>query len=157
MNSKSLIWLIGMPGCGKSTVGKKLAAKMKKNFCDADDYFTGRFDMSPEEYINRFGEQEFRQKESEALKELSFMTDSIVACGGGVVERISNLETLKNSGIVIYIKRDLEKLETKGRPISKKVGTEALYERRHKLYEEWCDRAVVNDDIDNCVNCIYAT
>lgn len=157
MNSKSLIWLIGMPGCGKSTVGKALAVKLKKNFIDADDYFAGRFEKSAEEYINTFGEVAFRSRESEALTELSFMTDSVIACGGGIVEIEKNRDILKISGIVIYIKRDLEKLEIKGRPISKKLGVEAIFERRHVLYESWCDRAVLNDNIDECVNSIVVT
>lgn len=157
MNKKSLIWLIGMPGCGKSTIGRILSEKLKKSFYDADEYFTGRFEKTPEEYINNFGETAFRQREAEALKELSFLSDSVIACGGGVVEIAENRDVIKNSGIVIYIKRDIDKLAVNGRPVSKKLGVETIYERRHILYEEWCDRSVNNDEINDCVNSLIMT
>ena len=154
---KTLIWLIGMPGCGKTTIGRELAAKIGKSFIDSDEYFTGRYDMTPEKCINSLGESDFRSMEARALTELSFMTDAVIACGGGVVELEQNYSTLKNSGIVIYIKRDLESLPIKGRPISAKLGVEQIYEKRHVLYETWCDRSVTNDDIKECVSSLAAT
>lgn len=149
------IWLIGMPGCGKSTVGKYLADSMCREYYDADDYFTSIIGMRPDICINSMGIDYFRDSETKVLGLLSKKKNCIVACGGGVVERSDNMQILRRNSTVIYIKRDLDKLATNGRPVSASVGVEALYERRHKAYEEWSDYEVKNNDIDECVKNIY--
>ena len=139
------IILIGMPGCGKSTVGRKLAREHGFSFIDADIAFKEKNRMTPAECIASLGEAEFRKRETLVLK--SFKPDRriCIATGGGVVTIPENREILKELGFVVYLKRDLDKLSTKGRPLSAGKGVERLFAERSAFYEEWADVHVVND------------
>lgn len=142
--------LIGMPSCGKSTLGKELAKALNKPFYDADELFLEKFNVSPSDYILNFGESAFREKESEVIKEISKKTGVVISTGGGAVERNENLQNLKINGVIIYVKRDIDKLVTDGRPLSNNVGVKALYERRKDKYESFCNVEVDNNgDIEN--------
>ena len=161
------IYIIGMPGSGKSIIGERLATKMYRDFIDMDKLFTKTYEISPAEMIEKKGEPAFRDKETELLRNIDkskVSTDRIkiesgkgriISCGGGIVVREENKEVLKNDSMVIYIKRDLNKLTSKGRPLSTKIGIDKLYEQRVGKYEGWSDIIIENDkDIDSCVECI---
>lgn len=135
--------LIGMPGSGKSTVGRELAKQLKLNFADADEIFEKKYNCSPGEYITRYGEEAFREEECKVIAELTARNGMVIATGGGAILRKENRRALHQNGIVIYLDRALENLDREGRPLSK--DTEAileLYRIRRPLYEECADYIV---------------
>ena len=135
--TKNII-LIGMPGCGKSTVGKELAEKMNREFFDCDEEIAKRGE-TPAELIEKYGEEHFRQIESEVLRELCKKSGCVIATGGGVVTRLENYDPLFQNGIIIFIDRSNELLATKGRPLSS-GGLDALkklHKTRLPLYERF--------------------
>ena len=139
------ILLIGMPGCGKSTIGRMLAAKLGYNFIDADAEFEEYIGISPADYIECFGVPKFREKESEVIDEFRKCTRTVISLGGGVVEIPKNEELLHAAGKIIYIRRELDKLARGGRPITAAKGVETLFAERHEKYEQWADLIIEND------------
>ena len=101
------IYLIGMMGSGKSTVGKILSKKMKKPFIDLDSEIEKTGGKSVSEIFNGNGEEKFRQMESEQLKQYS---ESVVACGGGIVLKDENRHFIKENGIAILLTASMEEL-----------------------------------------------
>ena len=151
--SDSLKWdienivLIGMPGCGKTTVGKRIAEITGKDFIDSDEMIREIYGRSPEDIINVEGIGQFRNIESEVIRQVmrrnpqpEGSTPGIVfAAGGGCVERDKNLVPLLENSLVLYLEWDLDKLATEGRPVSQREGVEALFKRRRDKYENWSD------------------
>ena len=101
------IYLIGMMGSGKSTVGKILSKKMKKPFIDLDSEIEKTGGKSVSEIFNGNGEEKFRQMESEQLKQYS---GSVVACGGGIVLKLENRHFIKENGIAILLTASMGEL-----------------------------------------------
>lgn len=145
------IVLIGMPGCGKSTIGKKLAEQEGYSFIDCDELFEELYHMTCTECITKCGEAVFRDYESRALDTIKDIRRTVIAAGGGVVELSSNREKLGSMGTIIYIKRELDSLAKDGRPLTAAFGVEELYRRRHEKYEQWADASVINDDPESAV------
>ena len=144
--------LIGMPGCGKSSVAHRLATKYKRVLIDTDKLIEDGEDKTIPEIFDEVGEKGFRDIEERAIKGIAGYRGSIVSCGGGVVVREENIKNLKRNGIVVYIKRDIDKLSREGRPLSNTVGVEKLYNDRRSLYEGYADYVVDNDTtLDECV------
>lgn len=137
------IVLVGMAGCGKSTVGKALAEMLCKDFADTDEMIEQQEKCPIPQIIGEKGEEYFRKCESEAVKKAGMEKGCVIATGGGVVTREENLFPLRQNGIIVFINRDAEKLPTQGRPLSQKMGVKALYERRLPLY-----RAFAHIEID---------
>nr|MBQ4453820.1 shikimate kinase [Clostridia bacterium] len=131
------IILIGMPGSGKSSVGKNLASMLGREQIDCDRELVERAGMSIPEFFSRFGEGEFRILETEILKELSKKTGKIISTGGGVVTRAENRDLLRQNGTVVFIDRPLNELSVKGRPISLSRPLEELAEERMDSYISW--------------------
>ncbi len=143
---KRNIILIGMPGCGKSTLGRDLARRLHLPFVDTDKVVEERFGQSPGTIIQEQGEDVFRQLESQVMADLGKEHGQIIATGGGVVERQENYYHLAHNLYFVYIQKILDKLATKGRPLSKdKAALEALYQRRHPRYTAWADLRVNNN------------
>lgn len=140
------IVLIGMPGCGKSTVGKNFAESEGYAFTDADEEFTRVYGSSPCEYISKYGEAEFRERESRILEGFTPNCRTVYALGGGVVTVPENFEIVKPLGTVIYLRRDIDKPDTSLRPISIQKGAAGLSEERSTIYELWADIAIDNND-----------
>ncbi len=152
MTKQENILLIGMPGCGKSTIGRMLAGKLGYNYIDADVEFEEYNGISPADYIECFGIPKFREKESEVLAQFRKCTRTVISLGGGVVEIPANEQLLHEAGKVIYIKRDLNRLARGGRPITAAKGVDRLYAERHEKYEQWADLTVENDsDLNTAV------
>jgi len=132
------IVLIGMPGCGKSTLGKRLAKRISKTFVDMDSEIEKKAGMTIPEIFEKYGETHFRQLETEVAMELGKEKGQVIATGGGVVLRPENMKALSQNGRVVFIQRPVEHLATKGRPLSK--GLDALkdmYEIRFPLYNRY--------------------
>ena len=145
--------LIGMPGAGKTTTGRKLAEKTGRRFLDLDDLITQQQGRTPEEIIRTDGADQFRRIETEVLDSLVRRAGQnaggiVLATGGGVVEREVNRDLLRENGIVIWLRRPLEELSTDGRPISQTDGPGAIYARRKSAYEGWSDLSVDASGVD---------
>ncbi len=145
------IILIGMPGCGKTTIGKELSKKLGLSFVDSDQYIEETQKVTISQIFTDFGEEHFRLIEMDALKELSKKSGMVLSTGGGVVERCENIDILKNSGIVVFINRPLDILlktiDASKRPLLKdgKDKLKELYSRRIDLYRAACHIEVLND------------
>lgn len=146
------IYLIGMPGSGKSTVGKRLSSVTASPFIDCDEEFTLVTGKEPSEYIASEGEPAFRDVESKILKKLSKKSGFIIATGGGVIIREENRKIMKETGKVIYIKRDLKDLPVEGRILSVRNSVEALYEKRRAFYEGTADITVLSRDLGEMID-----
>ncbi len=111
--------LIGMPGSGKTTVGKLLAAQTDKTFFDTDAMVEQSAGMTIPAIFAQNGEAAFRGMETEAIKEAGKQLSAVIATGGGSVLREENRAALQQNGIVIYLRKDPSKLARDGRPLSK--------------------------------------
>jgi shikimate dehydrogenase len=133
------IALIGMPGCGKSTVGRALAQTMGRPFSDIDELIEAAAGKSIPEIFAEDGEEAFRQLETRILAEETKKNGLVIATGGGVVTRPENFGLLRQNSLIVYIKRELSELCTEGRPLSQGVGIAELAKQRLHLYEAWSD------------------
>jgi len=152
------IVLIGMPGCGKSEIGKILAGKIEMDFIDIDTYIEANTKLAITE-IFKNGEDGFRDIESIAVRELSKKDCVVISTGGGVIKRYENIINLKKNGLIIYINRPIENIvadiDVEGRPLLAKNPDKVskLFEERGSLYKKYCDHEVMNiSEIDDVVN-----
>ena len=136
--------LIGMPGSGKSTVGQALAQALGWPFVDADTELTRRIGPIPD-FFAAHGEAAFRREETKILAELGARSGLVLATGGGCVTVAENYDLLHQNGSILWLRRDLDKLPTDGRPVSQRDGVAAIYQRRKPLYERFADRIVDNN------------
>lgn len=161
-NLKSNIVLIGMPGCGKTTVGKVLAKRLGYKFCDMDSYIQEISKKTIKELFEN-GEENFRDWETKACEELSRCRNTIIASGGGVVKREKNIEILKKSCTILFIDRPVERIindvDINSRPLLKdgKERLYNLYDERYELYKKAADIQILNkgylrDTIDIIIN-----
>ncbi len=139
------IILIGMPGCGKTAVGQQLAQKLGKKFVDADELLEARVCRKITDIIPNDGEAAFREMESETLAELGKQSGLVIATGGGCVTQPQNYPLLHQNGTIFWLKRELDKLPTDGRPLSQKGTLGQMYEARMPLYLRFADAAISND------------
>lgn len=147
---KNIILLIGMPGCGKSTIGEELANKINYDFCDMDKYIEEISNSTVKELFN-ISEEYFRDYETLACKELSNKRKIIISSGGGVIKRKKNIDFFKDKGIIIFIDRPIEDIlkdvDTSSRPLLSdgKSKLYNLYSERYNLYNNYCEIKIVND------------
>ncbi len=156
----SIIYLIGMPGCGKSTIGSIISGEINIKLIDLDEYieeFTGKTIPA----LFKAGESHFRDMETQCLKLVSCMDNIIVATGGGIVERNENIAIMKNSGKVIFINTTPEQImknsSLDGRPLlaENKNRIFDLYDRRYEKYKNAADVIADNmGSIDDTVKYI---
>ena len=142
------IVLIGMMGCGKTTVGELLAMRLKKQLVDTDKLIEAREGMTVAEIFETQGEGYFRSLEMGMAQALSLRSDLIIACGGGLPLQEGAMAALKESGIVIWLDRDagdiFDSEDMTARPLAQ-AGREAFLERaaqRAPVYEKWADAAI---------------
>ena len=151
------IILIGMPGCGKSTVGQKLAETLGKTFVDADTELVKHFGTDIPAIFAAEGEAGFRAKETAILEMLGKKAGLVLATGGGCITRAENYPLLHQNGTIFRLTRDLGKLPADGRPLSQVTKMEDMYRIRRPLYEAFADHTVSNDgNIDATVAEILA-
>ena len=139
------IALIGMPGAGKTCLGKLVAEMLKKPFYDTDELCEKRSGLTPEETIERYGEKKFREIENMATDRVSCVRGAVIATGGGTVLNEENILKLRSSSVVVYIERDLGKLSLKQRPLSKSTPISRLFEQREGYYLAASDIKIKND------------
>lgn len=139
------IVLIGMPGSGKSTVGKLLAEQTGKAFADADELIPELVGKSIQQIFAEDGEEVFRQWETKALTALGKKTGMVIATGGGCVMRAENEAILRQNGRIFCLERQLESLDTQGRPLSQTSGVAQLYRIRKPLYAQFADYTIDNN------------
>ena len=144
--------LIGMPGCGKTTVGKALAHRLGKDFVDVDEEIVREAGMSIPEIFAREGEAGFRRRESQAVRTAGSRTGCVISTGGGVVTRRENRDPLRQNGKIIHLLRDLSLLPAAGRPISQSTPAEELWRQRASLYAAFADAVIDNNGtLDNTI------
>ena len=136
------IVLIGMPGCGKTTLGKLLAQALAKPFVDLDEEIVQEAGYAIPDIFRNEGEAGFRAREHAALKKHTATGGTVIATGGGIVTRPENEFFLKQNGQVIFLDVPPVGLPTAGRPLSIARSPEALYRERLPLYRKMADKTV---------------
>lgn len=143
------IVLIGMPASGKSTVGKLLSKRIYFEYYDADKYLERKEKTKITKIFAEKGEEHFRELETKYLKKLAKKNRVIISTGGGAVKKQENMETLKKTGIVIFINRkveDIAKENHEQRPLLQDINNiNKLYDERIELYKKYADITVEND------------
>ena len=139
------IVLIGMPGCGKTTVGQALATMQGKRFVDVDAVLEERVGRKITDIIPTDGEEAFRQMETDTLAELGKQSGLVIATGGGCVTRERNYPLLHQNGTILWLTRELDKLPTHGRPLSQTGKLQQMYAVREPMYRRFADAVISND------------
>lgn len=139
------IILVGMPGCGKSTVAKALAEITGRELVDTDELIVKSEGRSIPEIFALEGEEYFRACETRIAAEVGKMSGKIISTGGGIVTQEANLDALRQNGTIFFIRRDLTLLSRAGRPLSQGADLDAMYKKRLPLYLTFADLTV-----DNC-------
>ncbi len=156
------VYLTGMPGSGKTTLGVMLSERLGLEFIDTDHYITEKQRRTVPDIFKTRGEAYFRDLETQALIDLSHKDRLLVSTGGGIILRPKNVELMKKSGTVVFIDTPpaqiLKNSELKNRPLLK-GGDErvfALYEERIARYRESADHILVNTGAkDDAANALY--
>lgn len=144
--SKENIVLIGMPGSGKTTVGRLLAGMLGRDFIDTDEVITEKHgDISAIFETN--GESGFRTVEAAVIKEVSAMQSKVIATGGGAVLREENIDFLKQNGKIYFLDRPIEQIvTTTDRPLSQtRAALEKRYNERYEIYLKRCDERIFSN------------
>ena len=149
------IVLIGMPGCGKTTVAAALGEALGREVCDSDALIEKLAGMPIPQIFATQGEDAFRRLETQAIAELSKRSGIILATGGGCVTRAENYPLLHQNSAIFWLQRDLSQLPTDGRPLSQTGKLEAMYAVRRPLYERFADVTIDNNGpLEDAVNAI---
>ncbi len=153
LSEKRNIVLIGMPGSGKTTVGKALAENLGRDFIDTDDMIRETHgDIS--EIFRTKGEKFFRDTESEKVKEVSKRNGLVIATGGGAILRKENIDALRQNSVIFFLNRPLEDiLPTSDRPLSSDVESlKRRFEERYHIYKSTCDFEIeIDGNVENAV------
>ncbi len=145
MQKKQNLVLIGMPGSGKTTLGKLVAKELGLSFLDTDELIRTREGKTPAELITKYGEAAFREMEAAAVKEAAAQQGLVIATGGGAVLRDENLSALRENGKIFFLDRPLEHLVTSAdRPLSS--DREKLENRYRERYPIYCAAADIKID-----------
>lgn len=143
-----IVYLVGMPGAGKTVVGRELAGRLGVPFADLDSEIERAAGASVAEIFARDGEAAFRAREAGALVRASMHDPAVVACGGGVVLEPANRITLRNTGVAVFLDVPIERLRDRVRPaadrplIHQTGDLERLLEAREPLYREFAAHVV---------------
>ncbi len=140
------IILIGMPGCGKTTVGHALSEALGRPFADSDEVICSKAGMDISTIFSTEGETGFRKREHAVLRQLGAGSNLVIATGGGCVTLEQNYPVLHQNGTIFWLTRPASLLETAGRPLSLSKGTEQLYRERKPMYEGFADHIIENTD-----------
>ena len=146
--TKQNIVLIGMPGCGKTTIGKLLAEKLGRSFVDTDDLIVKKAGCEIREIFRTKGEAAFRLLESQVIREIASESNAVIATGGGAIIKKENADALKMNGKFYFLDRSPELLiPTSDRPLA--LNKEAIlqrYRERYLIYLSASDEIVKDDE-----------
>ena len=137
--------LIGMPGCGKSSVAQRLGERLGREVVECDAYIEQQAGKTIPEIFAEGGETAFRRLETEALRELGKRSGIILSTGGGCVTRSENYPLLHQNGTIFWLLRSPWKLPSDGRPLSQAESAEAMYARREPMYRRFVDVKIDNE------------
>ena len=139
--------LIGMPSCGKTTIGRALADRLGKRFVDLDEEIVRAAGRSIPDLFAAEGEDGFREREAEQTARFAREGRQVLSCGGGVVKRPENLRALRQNGVVLFIDRPLDALTVGGgRPLSTSAeALKAMEAQRRPLYLAAADAVIPNE------------
>ena len=147
------IILIGMPGCGKSTIGRLLAEKTDKHFVDADTEIENLAQKTIPRIFAEDGEAVFRDYETKVLDVLGKRSGLVIATGGGCVTKMRNYPLLHQNGTIFWLQRELDQLPTEGRPLSTDLA--AMYRTRAPLYAQFANHVLDNNGtLDDAITAI---
>jgi len=146
----SLIALIGMPGVGKTSVGRRLAKLIGRGFVDSDHEIERRLGMSIPVYFRDYGEAAFRDIEQQVVEELASRSGHVLATGGGAILREPNRRLLRDNGTVVYLRTTPRRLVNRTRNATRPLlmgadplaRLEQLYKERSPLYESTAEFAL---------------
>lgn len=139
------IVLIGMPGCGKSTIASLLGEKLGRKVVDADQEIVKLAGKSIPEIFADDGEETFRNLETQVLTELGKQSQLVIATGGGCVTRDRNYPLLHQNSSIFWLQRDLDLLPTEGRPLSQNTRMQDMFRIREPLYTAFTDYVICNN------------
>lgn len=146
------IVLVGMPGSGKTTIGKIVAEALGREFYDTDVEFV-KENGEIADYFKSNGEKAFRDKESDIVSDLGAKNGLVIATGGGAILRSENVKHLKENGLVIFLDRDVEKIvPTSDRPLGS--DRSAIQQRYDERYPVYCSVADIKVDSNRDVNTV---
>lgn len=136
------IYIIGMPGAGKTHFGRILARSLKLQFFDLDELIEKKEGENVKSIISNKGEPYFRQAEHDTLEGLGHIENSVVSCGGGAPMFHNNIDHMKNTGIVIWLRTDLRVIAKRiaqnvtRRPLFMGLNETQILEKLHEIYEK---------------------
>ncbi len=157
------IVLIGMMGCGKTTVGRLLARRLGRELVDTDALIEERESRSIPDIFAQDGEGRFRALELELCRELDEQRDLIIACGGGLPTQDEAIAALKENGVVFWLDRDPGKtydaLDVSGRPLAQSGREDFVrrYQDRAPVYRRWADYIIPCADGPKAVEALIST
>ena len=138
--------LVGMPGSGKTTVGRALAAELGRAFVDCDGEIVNRAGVSIPEIFAAQGESGFRDLESRIIADVCKEKARVIATGGGAVLREENVRAMRQNGVVLMLERDIDALPMDGRPLSSgRAALHDMWERRAPKYRAAADKCIDNN------------
>ncbi len=107
------VYLVGLPASGKTTIGRWLAQKMNWDFMDLDERIAQESNSTISEFFLQFGEDAFREKETQILRNTEKMSKLVIACGGGTAAHSDNMQWMQNHGLTVFINTDLGTIQTR--------------------------------------------
>jgi len=159
------IVLIGLSGCGKTTIGRILSEELSMEFADTDEMIEKKEGKKIKDIFEEHSEAYFRDLETEAAKEISECENYVISTGGGIILKDENMKHLKQNSVTVYIKRSVESIkqtiDASNRPLMSR-GLDRLYEMekvRTPIYEKYADLVVINEEeplkaANEIINCI---
>ena len=149
LESQLNVVAVGLPGSGKTTIFRRYAYELGQKFIDTDEETEKLMGQSITDVMSDYGigEEYFRAMEHQAVKDVAVTRGSVIATGGGTLLNPLNRDFLKANGIVIYVKRPLEMLNIKGKPLSVNIDLTKLFNDRDRIYRRTADMVLLNSRI----------